>query len=76
MTANVLVQFSNVGRESRSWQARLSAWDRAAILREVRWRGGLLSSDVTVEFNAVGGTIFVGGFREVGRFARVAGGAA
>jgi len=73
----VTVAVENVGRNKLTWQ--MVVWDepRAAaeqILKEVRKRRALMSSDVDVTWNEAGdaGHVEVGGFRVVGTWRKVA----
>ena len=67
MTGSVLVKFENVGRSLACWQAVLRGWDEAAIIREVKRAGVLLSRGVDVALDGFEGVLLVGGFRIVGR---------
>lgn len=63
------VQFSNVGRDKKSWTAEVPANDDKTVsqgrLREaVRKQRAIMSKDV--EFD--NGGVFVGGFRIVGEY--------
>jgi hypothetical protein len=67
---SVVVEFKEVGRGKVSWEELLPAPDEALILRSIRNKKALMSHGVDVEISEDGkcGTIFVGGFRTVGKF--------
>ena len=65
----VLVDFIEVGRDKKSWQATLKSLDYDSLYREVRRNGGLGSRDL--EFGQEPDSnkgVILAGFRNVGQF--------
>jgi hypothetical protein len=68
---SIIVNFSNVGRNKRSWSKTFpQGVTTGHIAREAKRNGGLMSSEVDAELNDGGsmGHIIVGGWRVVGTF--------
>lgn len=67
-----IIHFKDVGRDKKTWTAQFNKTvTELDIAREVRKSGALMSSEIDAEFdeNATTGTIIVGGWRAVGKFA-------
>lgn len=60
-----LVKFTDVGRDKKTWEQEFDKLTYASLIRSVRARSALLSSNV--EFDLESQQIIVGGFRVVGK---------
>lgn len=70
-SAKIIVSFSNVGRDKRSWSETFPRGiTTSQIARAAKRGGGLMSSEVDAELAESGGHghIIVGGWRVVGAF--------
>lgn len=65
-----MIEFVEVGRGRHTWTTRVKQLSHGALLRAVKQKGALMSSDIEFGFDdeTQEGAIFVGGFRKVGRF--------
>jgi hypothetical protein len=67
--SKVLVKFSNVGRNKKTWTANIpcegGTLDANAMIGSIRRSRALLSSSIDVDES---GNVTVGGFRVVGRW--------
>ena len=63
-----ILRFADVGRGKKSWTSVLRPATANGVIREIRRHGGLMSSDIGMEFSDDGktGTVVVGGMRSVG----------
>lgn len=70
MMAYPTVRFENVGRDKRTWTAKVRKMDHACLAQAVRSQGAIRSSDVMFVWDHLKneGDIIVGGFRHVGSF--------
>lgn len=64
------VQFSNVGRFKKSWEAELKTFDYNSLYKQVRTKGELMSKDIEFDFDeetgegkVFAGTAIVGQFK-------------
>lgn len=68
----VTVDFEKVGGGERSWSETFPKVNYDSILRAIRKSGALASKNLEIEVEEIDGktrgTIFVGGFRAVGKF--------
>lgn len=62
----ITVHFKDVGRDKRTWSAEFKSLDHKTMYREVKSKGGLMSSDI--DFCLESGSVIVGGWRTVGKF--------
>lgn len=64
------IQFTEVGRDKKSWTAEIKELTESAIVRQVKKGKAILSSGIEAILNEDGktGYIIVGGFRTVGQF--------
>lgn len=64
------IHFKDVGRGKAQWSQQFPAITEDAIVKAIRRKGALMSSDIDVEMsdNNLTGVIIVGGWRAVGGF--------
>lgn len=65
------VHFTDVGRDKQTWDVEVKSLSDSVLMREIRVKRALHSRDVEFVWDETGiqATIWVGGFRKVGRLA-------
>jgi hypothetical protein len=66
----MVIRFLNVGRDKKSWTAEVSTLSDRTLLKEIRKHSALKSAGIDFDWNetGTGGSIYVGGLRNVGSF--------
>ena len=64
------INFRNVGRENKNWDAEVTDLHDGTLTSEIRRNGALRSQGIDYAWNneGTGGAIYVGVFRKVGDF--------
>lgn len=64
------IHFLNVGRDKKSWNAEVPDLSDRTLINQIRRQGALMSRDIDFNWNNAddGGVIYVGMFRNVGKF--------